>query len=296
MKKTIVGEHEGPLYCMDMACKFVPEIKPPWYGHGFAIGDRAWTHVWMLDWRERHPDARLILTDRTHNNVHLRSWAASLDAHWLGQDLVDEIWETDYPEEPLPDPRAYPLYHVPMGRIWKWLRRNSSVQPTIRPKKDALERADMLLKKYGVPPRFITLQPLFDASYNTYRNAPPSWWGSICQELSRLAPVVVVGAYWNAGRMPIPSRSFPLWEERLSSMETLAIVSRATAHVGGETGVTIWAPIFKVPTLALYKKWRGWEKNYLDVRPISFGAPVMPAALCVAPTVVTQQMSRLWRL
>ena len=279
---------------MDMACKF-RSTGQTWYGHGFAIGDRAWTHVWMLDWRARHPDARLILTDRTNANPQLQSWACCLDAAWLGAGIADEIWETVYQEEPLPRLRAYPLYHAPMGRIWKWLRRNKQVTPTIRPKPEAMARAEEVLARYKVPPKFIVLHPLWDASYNTYRNAPPTWWDAVCVQLAKMAPVVVVGAHWNSSKMPLPGNAFPIWNERLSSMDTLALVSKATVHVGGETGFTIWAPIFQVPTLAVYRKWKGWETDQLDVRPISFGAPVVHAQLLGDPAEVVRRGMALWR-
>lgn len=296
MKKTIIGKHTGPLFCMDMACKFTPPGRSSWYGHGFAIGDRAWTHVWILDWRARHPDARLILTDRTNANPQLQSWAGALDAAWLGDGIADELWETSYQEEPMPRPRAYPLYHAPMGRIWKWLRRNKKVMPRIRPKPAALARAAEVLAQYKVPSRFITLQPLWDASYNTYRNAPPQWWQAVCERLAAVAPVVLVGAHWNAAKMSLPKNTFPIWRERLSSMETLAIISKATVHVGGETGMTIWAPIFKIPTIAVYRQWDGWEAEHLDVRPIPFGAPVVHAQLLGDPATVARRIGDLRRV
>jgi hypothetical protein len=225
----------------------------------------------------------------------MRNWAEVLDAHWLGDGIVDEIWETDYQEESIPDPGGYRLYHVSMKRIWKWLRRNHGVRPTIQPKAEAAERARDILKRYGVPEKFITLQPLFDASYNTYRNAPPSWWSAVCAELVRIAPLVIVGAYWNAKAMDVPRGAYPVWNERLSAMDTLAIVNRATVHVGGESGVTIWAPIFKRPTVAVYKAWTAWERKYEDVRPITFGAPVVPAQLGGVPNHVAFQIAALWR-
>jgi len=295
MRKAIVGTRTGPLFCMDMACKLVPADRPRWYGHGFAIGDRAWTHVWMLDWRKRHPDHRLILTDRGHRKVSLRSWAGPLDARWLGEGIVDEIWETEYAEEAIPDPQARRLYHTSMGRIWKWLRKHCVVKPTIRPKSEAMERARVVLKRYGVPERFMTVQPLFDATYNTYRNASPEWWSCVCRELSSVAPVVVLGAQWNAMSMVVPPKAIPVWLEPLTAMETLAIVSQAAVHVGGETGVTIWAPIFGVPTVAVYRTWSGWENDFQDVRPISFGSPVVPAKLGGLPSDVTRCVADLWR-
>jgi len=296
MKKTIVGKHTGPLFCMDMACKFIPPGRPVWYGHGFAIGDRAWTHVWLLDWRIRHPDARLILTDRTNANPQLQSWACALDAAWLGAGIADELWETSYQEEPMPRPHAYPLYHAPMGRIWRWLRRNKKAVPSIRPKPAAVARAADVLAQYKVPSHFITLQPLWDASYNTYRNAPVYWWQAVCEKLARVAPVVLVGAHWNAAKMSLPKNTFPVWREHLSSMETLAIISKAAAHVGGETGTTIWAPIFKIPTVAVYQQWDSWETKHLDVRPISFGAPVVHAQLSGDPAAVTRRIGDLRRV
>lgn len=296
MNKRIIGNHTGALYYMDMACKFAPAGRPIWYGHGFAIGDRAWTHVWILDWRSRNPKGRLIITDRTNADSQLQSWAGVLDGSWLGAGIADEVWDTQYQEEPLPKPRGYPLYHVPMGRIWKWLRAHSKVVPTIRPKPAAMDRAAETLERYKVPPRFISFQPLWDASYNTYRNAPPGWWEDVCAKLAKIAPVAVVGAYWNSAKMKLGKNAFPVWNDRLSSMDTLAVVSKATVHVGGETGVTIWAPIFKVPTVAVYSRWSDWGNDYLDVRPISFGQPVVHAKLRGEPAAVARSIADLWRM
>jgi hypothetical protein len=48
----------------------------------------------------------------------------------------------------------------------------------------------------------------------------------------------------------------------------------------------LWAPIFKVPTIAVYKTWSHRAGQATDTRPISFGAPVIYAPLNGDPAEV----------
>jgi hypothetical protein len=152
-------------------------------------------------------------------------------------------------------------------------------QPSIKPAAEALERADHELKdKLGSETGFISFQPLFDATYSRPRNGAIEWWYSLCEKIAERVPVVILGDISCSKSMGCPTGAIPLWELGLNPMESLAVISKARAHLGGETGTTLWAPILGVPTLALYRQWgiyRCTPFGVLDVRPNSFGRPVV---------------------
>jgi hypothetical protein len=58
-------------------------------------------------------------------------------------------------------------------------------------------------------------------------------------------------------------------------------MSMASAHVGGETGFSLWAGMVQVPLLAVYRKWD--DKSYVDWRPLSLGKPVVWCPLSSSP-------------
>jgi hypothetical protein len=62
-------------------------------------------------------------------------------------------------------------------------------------------------------------------------------------------------------------------------MTSLALIYEAKVHTGGTTGTTLWAPIFKIPTLAAYATWAEHDGKRTDTRPLSFGAPVVSGQL-----------------
>jgi hypothetical protein len=280
MQKTIFGTRKEKPAFFDMACRFkLPTGKIS--GTGFRIGDRAMTHVWLGDWRLRNRNRRLLVLDDIH-------WADTeysryLPAWWLFKDIADEIWVMDSVAEQVQRPAGDRLYHTDGWRIWKWVRKNAKFKPTIRPLPEAYDSVKLKMASLGIPEKFITVQPLFDAAYGLFRNSEPSWWRDVCSHLSSEFAVVILGAAKNAKVMTSPPRTYPLWEVGIDPMESLAVISMAQAHVGGETGTSLWAPIFGTPIVAVYKAWDEYVKGWTDTRPMSFGSPVIRCPLNSAP-------------
>lgn len=282
MRPTLIGHHTGELAFLDMSDRSRP---PGVHGSVFRIGDRAAAHVWLLHWRKHHPDARILIIDDPFLNQ--QRYAFTLDSNWVFKDIADEVWMVERPNEKFIMPNGYVLYHANLWRIWRWLHRHCDVVPSIRPPANSIQKVSDLLKKYGVPPCFVTLQPLCDAGYNTHRNAPASWWHQVAEIVSQSFPVVLLGSKQNARAEFATRRIFPLWNEDLSPMDSLALISLARSHIGGETGMTLWSAIFHVPTVAVYANWsESNSKSPVDVRPISFKAPVEFARLSGSPVGV----------
>jgi hypothetical protein len=264
---------ESPAF-FDMSARFNPggfyQIK-----ESFGMGDRAAVHVWLWDWRKNNPHRKLVvIEDRTLSGP---AWRNNLRGEWLFSELADELWIVEERGENIPMPPGEAIYRVAVWGAWRGLRdRRISLNPTIRPLPEAMNAARLKLEELKVPDRFITLQPLFDAPFNFYRNGKISWWEEVCENLSKEFPTVVIGDVGNSSRMKVAKDAYPLWTHGLCPMESLAVVSQASVHIGGMTGFTIWAPIFKVPTVAVYRKWYELEENgSIDERPFSFGALVV---------------------
>lgn len=273
MIRHTIGSRTGAPAFFDMGARF----KPPgagWYGGAFRIGDRAATYIWLHDWRLVNPDRKLVFIE---DSVMAGTEASRyLEGRWLVGDIVDELWQITAVGEVIPRPAGDSIYHVTMWRIWKWLMTNKTFQPTIQPREDAVARVADILKTAGVTGPYVTVQPLFDAAYDVYRNAPPNWWRDIVHELSKHIKVLVLGDGRNVANLsPDGSNVVALWKYNLNPMESLAAISKALLHVGGETGTTLWAPILRIPTLACYRNWASQAKGYTDTRPISFGKPVV---------------------
>ena len=278
MNRIILGNRDLAPAFYDMGCRFRPNRSGGWYGGPFRIGDRAAAHVWLADWRKRAPQRKLVVVEDSvmPGTEHSRA----LPGKWLFDGIADEVWVVEHPKERIARPAGQTLYHVTMWRIWRWLMFNKIVEPTIMPTVAAMKRADEILAQYGVPPKFTTVQPLFDAGYDKYRNAPADWWRHVIHQISIDMPVVVLGLPNNARKMQIKGdKVHPIWETPMDAMVTLAIIAKAAAHVGGATGTTLWAPIFKVPTLACYVYWGPHPGKKTDTRPLSFGSPVVYANL-----------------
>ena len=291
MKVVRFGSRQDLPAYFDMACRFrLP--KAAWYGRAFRIGDRAAAHVWVGNWRSMNPNRRLVVVEDScmPEAVHSRF----LPASWLFAGMVDEIWTAERRGELLPRPPGEPIYHVTMWRIWLWIRRNGTFVPTIRPPESVFRSADAKMRKLGIPPRFVTIQPLFDAIYDTHRNGSLNWWGDVCGKLASVFPVVILGDVGNSGKLTAPPGAYPLWAEGLTPLESLAVVYRSAAHVGGATGLTLWAPIFRVPTLAAYAHWELRANGSTDTRPISFGAPVIWTPLNGDPAGLVEETRNIW--
>ena len=270
MKKIILSSHPGRRSFMDLSGRHKPKL----HGGAFRMGDRAAAYTWLLDWRTRNPHDHIIVIDDP-NREEVKQWARFLDMDWMFRGVADELWYAESSTEEIPKPNAYVMYHTNMWRIWLWLRKNKVCKPTIQPKPENCTKTRELLKKAGVPAKFITVQPLYDAAYNQHRNAPPGWWAELCTELGKLCPIVLLGTTESAARMRTPKNCYPLWENKLDPMDSMALISMATAHVGGETGTTLWAPIFNIPTAAAYLHWGDTGGHFpMDCRPMQFEKPV----------------------
>jgi ADP-heptose:LPS heptosyltransferase len=292
MHKIEYSSKHGRHSFMDLSGRYKPKL----HGGAFRMGDRAAAYVWLLDWRARNPHDHIIVIDDPHRE-EVKRWAACLDAEWMFKGIANEIWVSDTHEEFIPKPAAYPMYHTNMWRIWMWLRKHKIGKPTIRPKDDNIRRMDELLHKLKVPRPFVTIQPLYDAKYNTHRNAPPAWWQMVAGEVGRLKPVVLIGTQESAKQMEkIPLNCFPLWKHDLTPMDSLALISMAEAHIGGETGTTLWAPIFNIPTLGVYTHWGDTGGHFpMDCRPMPFEKQVRHLPLNGNPTTVNKSLELLFR-
>jgi hypothetical protein len=277
MKKITLGDRTSAPAFFDMGARYKPR-GAGWYGGAFRIGDRAAAHIWLADWRLKNPGRRLVVVEDSvmPGTEHSRA----LPGKWLFRSIADELWVVEHVGEHIPRPTGQTLYHVTMWRIWRWLMVHKTVNPTIRPTQEAMARALELLKKYDAPTKFVTCQPLFDAGYDKYRNAPASWWRELAVSMRGAMPVVLLGLPSSADKMPLAGDNvIPLWREEMDAMTTLAVICHGSLHVGGATGTTLWAPIFKIPTLACYAGWSPHPGRRTDTRPMSFGSPVVYAHL-----------------
>ncbi len=277
MRKSVIGARDGSPAFFDMACRCCPP-GAGWYGTAFRIGDRAAAYVWLADWRLRHPKHRItVLIDDVMPGTE---YSRHLPGEWLFSGIADELWLADSAQEKFPTPSGHVLYHTTMWKIWRWLMHNRILQePQIRPPKWAFEKAADIRKKLSIPDCYATIQPLFDAAYDVYRNADPAWWGGVAQQLARTIPVMVLGTRANAERMYCAPGTYPAWNLGPDPMVSLALICEARMHVGGATGTTLWAPIFNVPTLACYRVWAPHPGKQTDTRPMAFKQPVVFAPL-----------------
>lgn len=289
MRRIVIGKHAGGRTAfLDMSGRFKPKV----WGGLFRMGDRAAAHLWVGDWRKRHPNDHIIIIDDPFKDG--AADALHLDAVWLFDGIADEIWLTERKDEYIAKPNAYPLYHTNLWRIWLWLRDHKIFVPTIKPKPENLERVRYLLEQYKAPKKFVTFHPLFDAKYNISRNAPISWWYEVADKLTKTTPTVLIGSYQVAQQFKPLAGAYPLWDEKLSPMDSLALIYTASAHIGGETGLSLWASMFNVPTVAVYSYWHPTSGHFpMDCRPIPFKAPVEHALLGGRPEAVIEALRKV---
>ena len=255
-----------------------------WRGKAFRIGDRAAAYLWLADWRKRNPERKLtVYEDSIRTGTENSKY---LPGCWLFNGIADELIVFTRINEKSSLPIGERLYHVNLWRIWSWLTRHRSVDPKIKPLPEAVCRVDKLLYKHKVPRPFAVVNPLFDAKYDTYRNQTVQWWHDVVFKLGSTIPVVLIGAMTSVKHMKMPDNIFPLCNEDLNPMESLAVINQAGLYIGGATGMTLWAAIFKIPVLACYKVWAPHPGKKTDTRPISCGAPVVFCPLGNTPEQV----------
>lgn len=287
MKKVIYGNRtKNPAY-LDLTGMFpATETKLGF----FRIGDRAAAHIRCLEWRKANPDRKLIVIDMpTGINDILNIFVAQeCPAEWVFGDMVDEYWLMDAHDEPVVlEGEAFMT--EPIWEWWFYFNQREGfrgLKPTIRPTPAAQERVARLKEEWRLPDRYMTIQPLFDAPYALYRNRTPEFWEDLIAHVAPKIPVVVLGNPVNYSKIRTHPQAYSGWARGLSVMESIAMISGATLHVGGETGTTIWAAVMGVNTYGMYA-----NVHYDDVvwfaEPISFGGCIrMNKAYEDAPTLL----------
>lgn len=276
MRTLTLNYRQGAPAFFDMAVRFNSN-RQSWYCGVFRMGDRAAAYMVVGNWRVKNPDRHLVVVEDSLMNG--AQFSRYLPGKWLFKGIADEIWEVERFGEKISCPPGDPVFVQSIWRSWGEFHTSNAFQPDIKPEPEALERASKELKsQIGSDSGFISFQPLFDANYSRSRNGAIPWWYSLCEKIAERVPVVILGDVACSKLMSSPKGAFPLWSLGLNPMESLAVISMAQAHVGGETGTTIWAPIFGVPTLALYHRWGIHNRTtfgVIDVRPNSFGRPVI---------------------
>jgi hypothetical protein len=248
---------------------------------GFRLGDRAAVYIYLLDWRHSNLSSKLVVFE----NLGRPGVPTEFEAEWLFAGLADEIWTSRTVDSegcsrgwPSISPGWRPLYTRSMWSIWRGLRTRwrELPHPSIKLKTESLQRADWYLKAHQVPSGYVTMQPLYDAQYNRYRNFPIEWWYALYTRLTREGISVVVLDKPNSLFLQAYGKHIRFYST-CSVMTNLALVRSSKAHIGGETGLTLWAAILGVPIMAVYKFWG--IMNRMDYRPIPFGAPIEPCKL-----------------
>lgn len=265
MVRKLIGSRTGSESYFDMS-------------GGYRIGDLAGAYVYLCDWRRSNPHSRLrIVWNRfAANTKHSRS----VPMEWLFAGIADEISETQKPNERVPASRGKNLTRKHIWDNWFSLRRDDGLKSfvRIRPKREWVASARELLAAQSVPDKFVTVQPLFDATYNVYRNAPAAWWSSVAEESAKHQPTVMVinGSYRDS--MTAPSGVYPIYVEPNDLTTALGLLSLSATHFGGETGLSLWAALLRTPVVAAYRRWCPYidkRQVHFDFRPISFDAPVV---------------------
>ena len=278
MRRTVLGERTGPKYYADLR-------------QGWRMGDFAGLRMLIDSWRRAYPEAHVTVT---YGNHHWRSVHANqLDIPWIFRGVADVVLEMEHENDLIHNPIAMDGKPLVGGEfschIWNdWARLRSAVvsgkvtlQPHL-PDEDVLANARKILDKKGVPEKFVTVHPLFDAGYNKYRNGKPEWWSQLIAEMAKHLPVVVVGMHAYGKYIAVPDNAFQLFDLGLPAMASLGVVAQSQMHVGGETGLTLWAGVCDVPVLATYGRWGSFRdsgKKLADFRPIPFSKPVVHAPL-----------------
>lgn len=275
--KRYSNRTECPCF-FDLSFHFKP-AGAKWYGRLARIGDKAAIYTHLYYWRQKNPNTKLIIP--TDNIAHETHWSRQLDNEWLFKDIADEIWFAERGNEPFECPPGLNLYNQQYFCLWAQLAKMAPLHVPLQLPQDVKTEAQSRLKRWGVPARYAVVSPLLDAHYDKHRNIPPAWWTNVISILSRSIPVVIIGDAHSMQTFPVSTglpNIYPLFNDNLTPMQSLAIIQGAAVYLGGETGMTLWAGLFKVPVVAAYAFWdTPWAKNArrgMETRPISFGAPV----------------------
>ena len=259
-------------------------------GRGFRIGDRAAAYIFLLDWRQRNPSRKLVVLDDM-NYGECQS-ARGLDAAWLFRTIADEVWDLDPKDKVDFFPLGEPLYTDSLWHYWYHLRhyRASQLVPRICPRAESIITWE---NNHTSKRPYVTVQPLFDASYNIHRNIDPRVWYEVIIYFAQQGfDVVVLGLPDVLCHLKVKAiHQLPdcvFLYPTTSIQFSMAAVNGAYLHVGGETGLTIWSSIFRVPTIGVFVP---VKSVWADVAPISFGSPV--AVVPPDPIVVQKTFENL---
>ena len=276
MKRIVLGDHKGP---------------PAYFNatERVRVGDMAAIHALLGRWHQQNPEDRLFVTYDPFHPIH--EYSKQVPMEWAMSGVADEVWIREHPYEPLTPPgrETFDCIHggkktyIHLWAFWRGLMRSRDFEPKIFPPKENLERASATLKKYGVPDKFAVVQCLFDAGYHKYRNAPLSWWIAVASAARDLGvPVVLIGPTHWMRDVKVPDGIFPIFQTVSSPFDAMGLIAKSAVMVGGETGLPLWACLFKIPIVATFCGWStkndGGGKG-LEYRPISFGAPVVYAQI-----------------
>lgn len=294
MWELLLDLRSGPPACYDMACRYGPMSAPVGRRGGFRIGDRAAAYVFLHHWRRRYPDQRLIVLDDPYlpHNEESRS----ISSAWMFQDVADELWVADTPDEVIPRPPGKWLHERCLWLDWKEFR-DQPPPPLPRPPEIVHERVERWLERRGIQGPFMTVHPLLDAAYDRYRNGSPLWWQLLIDRFAGSMPLVVLGLPEETPVLTMPAGAYPVGRTGLTAIEALSLIQRSWLHVGGETGFSLWAPILGTSTVALYAdpERGGWGRapgDPFDTRPIPFHAPVLTLSKETDTEEVVQSLHR----
>ena len=292
MKVIRVGKRDGPSYHIDLGTKT-------------RIGDMAAVRLWLAVWRQTYPNARLTVCFDTRMPAHC--YSKSIPLEWALGPYIDEAWVVDSSgpgrSSALPGTELVNFTNrrsLKYCYLWKWwgiggrryAAQRSQTELTLPPK--TLEAAWRRLEEMRVVSNFVAVQPLWDARYHLYRNAPKEWWGGLISALAvRDIPVVVLGA--ESVLSPLINTIPGTCRICGSAFDSIAISSLATTFVGGETGLPLWASMLGVPVAATLRHWRlGWPSGD-DFRPLSFGEPVVHISLNSRPAEASNAVEAMFR-
>lgn len=244
------------------------------------------------------PNRRIIIRDPLRWRTH---YSRQLDVAHYFKDVANDLLVREDNSEIIVipgDTSTNSIRHTFAPTLWEHyrrLRKSCTRFPTVKPQPDALKIAHNLLKKYGLKPdNFVLLQPLFDAGYDKFRNAPKAHWNALRAHIDPSIPVALLTSK-NLGKgFPWDKGFVPLFEEDPPYDVSIALSALAKVFVGGQSGLILWATMFRTPIVAVYREWRLRSvkaRHASDSRPISFGAPVVHAELASSPAEIGEKIN-----
>ena len=223
MKQKTIGNRKTNPAFYDMACRFPPPNINWIYGCPFRIGDKAVAHIQCLMWRQANPDRKLVVLEDLTQPIY-SGGGVEVPADWVFDGIADEIWSAESAADPMQCPEGENLYNECLWNYWAKLRDNPpKVKTSIEPQPFSMIGLDEIFFKLRVPENYITLNPLYDAPYNSFRNATPGWWKSLAGHLAKKVPIVMVGTKPILRRLKIWETTFTLFGNITSMSWTVSL-------------------------------------------------------------------------